>query len=246
MSLFMLTAIAVVASELPTSASVHVHAAIRGGMTVSTRDYPGDALKKGEEGRTAFRFLVNTKGAVQDCQVTASSGSTALDVRSCEITTRARFHPARDAQGNAVPESWRWAITWLKGPSIVLEDMVPESTPKTEIVVGKANWETMASLSLSKRARTANSLLTDVGRALKTGNCVIGNARPAKFNIQVRYALQMSPNGDVHKMLVEDVGCRPLEHLVSEIVLKPPFRNGIDPPGGTEKKWYASGMWFTR
>lgn len=245
MLIAMLVAVAAATSE-PVAPAILTHASGRAGMTVSVRDYPSDALKRGEEGRTEFRFLVNTSGTVQDCEVTLSSGSTALDTRSCEIMARGRFRPARDAQGNAVPEHWRSAITWRKNRSIILDDIVPESMPKIEVVVGTANWKSMGSLTLNKKARTAGSLLNDVGRALKAGSCAIGDARPAKFNIQVRYALQMSPNGDVHKMLVEDVGCRPLEDLVAEIVLKPPFRNGIDPPGGAEKKWYTSGMWFTR
>lgn len=81
----------------------------------STDDYPVAELAAGVEGVVRANLVVGTDGRVEDCRILASSGSDALDARTCEIfVARARFEPARDVDGNALraaidapPVAWR-------------------------------------------------------------------------------------------------------------------------------------------
>lgn len=243
---FVLAALAIAAAQPPTSNVVHVHAAIRGGMVVSVRDYPADALKKEEEGRTELRFEVDTNGAVQDCEITLSSGSTALDERSCEIAQRGRFRPARDAQGNTVPERWRWAITWHKVRSIVMDDMLPEGVvAQPPAVVGKGDWSGMAALRLKSEPKQDARRLNDAVSAIfSSRKCEFGTASAERYDIELRYAVQLSPQGDVRSLLIEDVGCRPLELIVAATVLDREFRRAIEPPADPSAKWHMARMRF--
>ena len=76
-------------------------------------DYPPAALRAGEHGRVAFRLLIGTDGRVKRCEVTASSGSQALDRTTCAILlVRARYTPARDPEGNVIEGVDNAHVTW--------------------------------------------------------------------------------------------------------------------------------------
>jgi protein TonB len=67
-------------------------------------DYPPTALAARRSGRVTTELLIGKDGRVTGCAITISSGFAALDAATCRIfKSRARFIPARDAAGNAVP-----------------------------------------------------------------------------------------------------------------------------------------------
>ena len=76
-------------------------------------DYPAAALRGNDEGSTGFRLTIGPNGRVTDCQVTASSGSAALDQATCRILrSRARYTPARDTSGNPTSGTDSGRVTW--------------------------------------------------------------------------------------------------------------------------------------
>ena len=80
----------------------------------STYDYPQTALRNNEQGTVAFNLAINEHGRVERCYVAESSGSAALDHATCAILTRrARFTPARSADGEAVADFTTGRIKWL-------------------------------------------------------------------------------------------------------------------------------------
>lgn len=69
----------------------------------SADDYPVSAQRNGEQGTVQAQLTVDGSGRVADCKVIRSSGSESLDSATCNILQhRARFIPARDAQGKTV------------------------------------------------------------------------------------------------------------------------------------------------
>jgi len=79
----------------------------------SADDYPPEALDRGEQGTVGVRVGVDTSGRVSTCAVLESSGSQTLDRATCKIIeARARFRPARDADGQAVQSSVTQKIVW--------------------------------------------------------------------------------------------------------------------------------------
>jgi TonB family protein len=86
----------------------------------SDDDYPAVALRAEEEGTVSFRLTIDADGRVADCQVTASSGSAALDSATCRILrSRARYSPARDARGRPTIGSDAARVTWRLPPAPV-------------------------------------------------------------------------------------------------------------------------------
>ncbi|HEY0149403.1 MAG TPA: TonB family protein [Allosphingosinicella sp.] len=84
------------------------------GSYISDSDYPAAALRNEDQGSTRFRLTVGPDGRVQDCAVTGSSGSSALDTATCRIMkSRARFTPARDNTGRATNDTVSSTIRWV-------------------------------------------------------------------------------------------------------------------------------------
>ncbi len=76
-------------------------------------DYPSDALRGDEQGRVGYHLEIGADGRVSDCTIRRSSGSAALDERTCRIVrVRARFAPARDSEGRAVPDARDGEVSW--------------------------------------------------------------------------------------------------------------------------------------
>lgn len=79
----------------------------------STDDYPMGAIRREEQGTVAYRLTINRRGRVTKCEITTSSGSGALDGQTCRIlTSRARFKPARNTDGERVAGSYSGRIRW--------------------------------------------------------------------------------------------------------------------------------------
>jgi TonB family protein len=79
----------------------------------STDDYPAEALRAGAEGTVQFRLDINTEGRVSRCNIVQSSGNASLDAKTCEVLiSRARYTPARNAAGEAVPGTDAGRVTW--------------------------------------------------------------------------------------------------------------------------------------
>jgi len=80
----------------------------------SDQDYPAEAIRRGEQGVTAFTLDVDEAGRVSACRVTGSSGSAMLDEATCRIAReRAQFQPARDRRGRAVPDQISSRMRWV-------------------------------------------------------------------------------------------------------------------------------------
>ena len=79
----------------------------------SNDDYPVEARRRNEQGRVQIGLKIDPHGVARACAITSSSGSVALDDATCALAMRrARFVPARDADGKAAWGSWTGAIRW--------------------------------------------------------------------------------------------------------------------------------------
>lgn len=93
---------------------------------LSMDDYPAEALAANAQGTTKVQLEISKEGRVSGCSILESSGNAALDSRTCAILKeRARFTPARNNRGEAVPDIYVQRITWA------LQDE-PKEQPATE------------------------------------------------------------------------------------------------------------------
>jgi protein TonB len=74
----------------------------------SDADYPASAQSAGAEGTAQASLTVGPDGRVASCNITRSTGNSALDSATCNVLRRrARFTPAHDASGNAVTDTYQ-------------------------------------------------------------------------------------------------------------------------------------------
>jgi len=75
--------------------------------------YPPGALKRGEQGRVAFKLTIEPTGVISACDVIESSGFKALDEETCAIMgLYARLQPVRNADGRAIRGTQSGFINW--------------------------------------------------------------------------------------------------------------------------------------
>ncbi len=80
---------------------------------ITTSDYPGSELRRGNEGTARYRVVVNSEGRVDACEITASTGHPKLDSATCRhIERRARFDPAQNAEAKPIVGSYSGVVTW--------------------------------------------------------------------------------------------------------------------------------------
>ena len=80
---------------------------------ITNADYPSAPLRRSEEGTAGYRLVIGSDGRVDDCQITASTGSRALDTATCRfLERRARFDPAKDQSGRNVVGTYTGQVTW--------------------------------------------------------------------------------------------------------------------------------------
>ncbi len=81
--------------------------------SIDDGDYPPEAAKAGASGTTSVTFDIGVDGRAHDCGIGTSSGSVALDNKSCAlITERFVYKPARGADGAPTRETRSQRITW--------------------------------------------------------------------------------------------------------------------------------------
>ncbi|NBU23820.1 MAG: hypothetical protein EBS38_07970 [Actinobacteria bacterium] len=79
--------------------------------TITSNDYPVEALNQRETGTSTAYFNITVDGRVRDC--VASGATPLLDSTACNlITARFRFRPARDSAGKPITETKIQRITW--------------------------------------------------------------------------------------------------------------------------------------
>jgi protein TonB len=72
----------------------------------SADDYPASAQAAGAEGTAEATLTIGTDGRVVACNITRSTGNSALDAATCNIIRRrAKYIPARDSNGNPTTDT---------------------------------------------------------------------------------------------------------------------------------------------
>lgn len=83
-------------------------------MLLTAADYPEAAREAGVEGDVAFDLLIDEKGKVTGCEITAGGAlPAAMAADSCTVAQkRWRFAPARNEAGQKIPGRLPVSIAW--------------------------------------------------------------------------------------------------------------------------------------
>ncbi len=89
---------------------------------------------------------------------------------------------------------------------------VPEN-----VDVGEANWNAYPRLETQAISVPNGAMVTRVQRMMQQGECRFEGQRPRRFSIDINYAVMLDAQGNATRIVVEDIGCRPLELMVGRI-----------------------------
>lgn len=194
--------------------------------------YPPEAQRAREQGRVVARLTVGIDGRVTDCKVAESSGSTALDVRTCVIAVgRVRFRPARDDRGKPIESSYVLPVRWVLPQPVAMprrslderftlilgaDDRVlgckaPSATRKTDAAALCAEWRSAAMIrGLRDRAGPGRVTLTLQQTVFFPGTAPAMEAHRAVGQTVLglrRVAVDVLPDGSLaNEQVVEQVG----------------------------------------
>ena len=80
----------------------------------TSRDYPSKLVEKGIQGSVGALLTIDATGAVSACRAIESSRTVELDELTCAIfLKRARYGPAIDKTGKAVPALSYYRVNWM-------------------------------------------------------------------------------------------------------------------------------------
>ncbi|MEO0462676.1 MAG: TonB family protein [Pseudomonadota bacterium] len=77
------------------------------------RDYPRAAQYRGETGIMRMRLIVEADGSVGDCHIEHTTQNTLLKSPACQAMEKARFAPARGADGKAMRSFFATVISYV-------------------------------------------------------------------------------------------------------------------------------------
>ena len=75
-------------------------------------EYPADAARRGEQGRTIVRITIGPDGLVSDAELVQSSGSRSLDRATIAHFKEVCFNPPTDSAGNPTSTSTKAEYIW--------------------------------------------------------------------------------------------------------------------------------------
>jgi TonB family protein len=79
----------------------------------SPSDYPAAAMRRGSEGKVMYRVEVGPDGRATACEIAAGTADEDLNKVTCDLVlARARFQPARDAEGRPLPSQYKGGVSW--------------------------------------------------------------------------------------------------------------------------------------
>jgi hypothetical protein len=109
-----------------------------------------------------------------------------------------------------------------------------------QIDVGQAQWADFPDLRPAPRNLPTGAMLTRVENILKDRECEMRGQSHRRFDITVPWLVQVEPDGRLTRLVVADMGCRPLEVYVATLVVALAQRGDIRPPAAPEQRLYAS------
>ena len=116
-------------------------------------------------------------------------------------------------------------------------------TVPANIDVGQAPWTNYPRLQTENLAIPSGEMVGRVQRMLRDG-CEFEGQSARRFNIDINYAVALDPQGNATRILVQDVGCRPLELMVGRIASDIVARGFVRTTAPSETTMYANTINF--
>jgi hypothetical protein len=130
---------------------------------------------------------------------------------------------------------------------VALAAMLSTPTPvaaDVQIDIGRADWTHFPQLHPEPRDLPLGEMLVRMERILRNRECTLPGQTVRRFDVTVPWLIQVEPDGRVSRVVIADVGCRPLETYVADLIVNLAHRGDIRAPAAPEQRVYASDFNF--
>lgn len=122
------------------------------------KHYPPGALKRGEQGRVAFRLTIEPDGSLGKCEVRESSGFAGLDNETCDILVRYGYlKPVMGPDGRTIRATRDGFIVWRipEGRQLAIATLpVPKTMGKPDDLICKRSRKTGSLIATTRQCMT--------------------------------------------------------------------------------------------
>lgn len=121
------------------------------------KHYPPGAMKRGEQGRVAFKLTIEADGTLGGCDVTESSGFAGLDAETCEILVRyGQVKPVLGADGRAIRATQNGFIVWRlpENSATAVASVAPATMKKPDEIICKTTAKTGSLIARTRQCLT--------------------------------------------------------------------------------------------
>jgi hypothetical protein len=94
---------------------------------------------------------------------------------------------------------------------------VTPTVPSQVGITREASWNAYPRLVTEELGVPSGDMVRRVQLMLQREECQFDGQSHRRFNIDVNYAVMLDAQGNASQIIVEDVGCRPLENFVGQI-----------------------------
>ena len=122
--------------------------------------------------------------------------------------------------------------------------LLAAATVPDRIEVAQASWAAYRELETEALAVPTGEMVTRVQRLMQRDECEFPGQSARRFSIDVNYAVMLDPQGNAQRVIVEDVGCRPLELLVGRVASDIVAKGFVRTPAPAKATWFASRINF--
>jgi hypothetical protein len=113
-----------------------------------------------------------------------------------------------------------------------------------DIEVAQANWQAFPRLVTEDIAVPNGDMIRRVQLMLQRDECEIEGQTARRFDIDINYAIRLDGEGNASRILVQDVGCRPLEILVGRIAADIVRGGHVRVTPAEDSGWYGNQINF--
>lgn len=118
--------------------------------------------------------------------------------------------------------------------------LVAASAPAEIVIdVGKINVGALPAVKRAERELPTAAMVGQVSTMLAEGKCALKGQRPARFDIDVHYAVLLDPDGTAQRVVVGELGCPALETYAGALVLEFARLGDFKATGQKNAKWFG-------
>lgn len=121
---------------------------------------------------------------------------------------------------------------------IALALLASAATVQPSISTATGDWSNIPPVALRHNSDNTAFIVDRIDAAVRTGKCKIRGVKRTGMNLSIPFLLQFDQNGAVTEVVVQNMGCPPVETAMGNAILRQAQRGDYRPTGKNLAGWY--------